>query len=253
MSLVSIDRRLTHMSDVAKKRVLRDQALRLDKSSLTIADECLRFRFEESADLVSLMASHGELDYSEVLEMVRGVLAGDTDAEEAAAALDAYGLSSLMRTVAGQHASGPLMEADFAEAADIAVAAKMLRGDVTFSGTAARVEGQVNLACRRFDHVEQMLAEDHLNDDTAWLLSTELAHPANGAPGASLDTWLQLFNRRFEQFGMLPIRVADGPGEPFDRVTVDVPDDRGIAGGPLVTVIMSTFEPDRSFRTRSNH
>ena len=237
------------MSDEAKTRVLRDQALRLDKSSLTIADECLRFRFEESADLVSLMASHGELDYSEVLEMVRGVLAGDTDAEEAAAALDAYGLSSLMRTVAGQHASGPLMQADFAEAADIAVAAKVLQGDVTFSGTAARIEGQVSLACRRFDHVQQMLAEDHLNDDTAWLLSTELAHPVNGAPDASHDTWLQLFNRRFEEFGMLPMRVAEGSGEPFDRVTVDVPDDRRIAGGPLVTIIMSTFKPDRSFRT----
>jgi len=237
------------MSDRAKGGVLRDQALRLDKSSLTIADECLRFRFEESADLVSLMASHGELDYSGMLELVRGVLAADPEAEEAAAALDAYGLSSLMRTVAGQHASGPLMQADFAEAADIARAAKMLQGDVTFSATAARIEGQVNLACQRFDHVQQMLAERDLNDDTAWLLSTELAHPANGVPGASRPAWLRLFNRRFEQFGMLPISLTKGSGEPFDRVTVDVPDDLRIADGPLVTVIMSTFEPDRSFRT----
>jgi len=237
------------MSDEAKKRVLRDQALRLDKSSLTIADECLRFRFEESADLVALMASHGDLDYSEVLDVVHGVLSAGGDAERAAAVLDAYGLSSLMRTVAGQHASGPLMQADFAEAADIARVAKVLQGDVTFSAAAARIEGQVNLACRRFDHVQEMLSEDDLNDDTAWLLSTELAHPANGAPDASHDTWLQLFNRRFEQFGMLPIALAEGSGEPFDRVTVDVPDSRRIANGPLVTVIMSTFKPGRSFRT----
>ncbi len=237
------------MSDRAKRGVLRDQALRLDKSSLTIADECLRFRFEESADLVSLMASHGELDYSGMLELVRGVLAADPEVEEAAAAVDAYGLSSLMRTVAGQHASGPLMQADFAEAADIARAAKMLQGDVTFSATAARIEGQVNLACRRFDHVQQMLSEDDLNDDTAWQLSTELAHPANGVPGASEYAWLRQFNRRFEQFGMLPIALSKGSGEPFDRVTVDVPPDRRISGGPLVTVIMSTFEPDQSFRT----
>jgi len=236
------------MSDEARG-VLRDQALRLDKSSLTVADECLRFRFEESADLVALMASHGELDYSDVLALVHGVLSADRDAEEAATALDAYALSSLMRTVAGQHASGPLMDADFAEAADLARAAKMLQGDVTFSATAARIEGQVNLACRRFDHVQQMLAEDDLNDDTAWLLSTELAHPANGVPGASHHAWLKLFNRRFEQFGMLPISLAQGPGEPFDRVTVDVPDERRIPNGPLVTVIMSTFKPDQSFRT----
>ena len=83
------------MADEAKEGVLRDQALRLDKSSLTVADECLRFRFEESADLVALMASHGELDYGEVLALVRGVLSGDRDAEEAATALDAYALSSL--------------------------------------------------------------------------------------------------------------------------------------------------------------
>jgi hypothetical protein len=237
------------MSADARRGLLRDQALRLDKSSLTVADECLRFRFEESADLVALMASHGELDYGEVLGLVRGVLSGDRDIEEADAVLDAYALSSLMRSVAGQHASGPLMQADFAEAADLARAAKLLQGDVRFKATAARIEGQVNLACRRFDHVEQMLAEDNLNDDTAWLLSTELAHPANGAPSASHDAWLTLFNRRFEQFGLLPIAVGEGPGEPFDRVTVDVPDDRRVSDGPLVTVIMSTFKPDQSFRT----
>jgi len=237
------------MVDESKGGVLRDQALRLDKSSLTVADECLRFRFEESADLVALMASHGELDYGGVLALVHGVLSADRHAEEAATALDAYALSSLMRTVAGQHASGPLMQADFAEAADIAQAAKMLQGDVTFSATSARIEGQVNLACRRFDHVQQMLAEGDLNDDTEWLLSTELAHPANGVPGASRHAWLRRFNRRFEQFGMLPIAVAEGPGEPFDRVTVDVPDDRRVPDGPLVTVIMSTYQPDRSFRT----
>ncbi|HKY58624.1 MAG TPA: glycosyltransferase family 2 protein [Aeromicrobium sp.] len=238
------------MADEVNDRVLlRDQALHLDKSSLTVADECLRFRFEESADLVALMASHGRLDYSEVLSVVRGLLSADADAEETASTLDAYALSSLMRTVAGQHASGPLMQADFAEAADLARAAKMLRGDAPLSAGAARIEGQVNLACRRFDHVQRMLAEDDLNDDTSWLLSTELAHPVNGAPGAGHDDWLRLFNRRFEQFGMLPVAVPDGPGEPFDRVTVDVPDDRRISDGPVVTVIMSTFKPDRSFRT----
>ena len=141
------------MSKEAKKRVLRDQALRLDKSSLTIADECLRFRFEESADLVSLMASHGELDYSEVLEMVRGVLAGDTDAEEAAAALDAYGLSSLMRTVAGQHASGALMPGDFAEAADITRGGESAAGrrELQRHRRADRGSGQPRL--QHFDHV----------------------------------------------------------------------------------------------------
>jgi hypothetical protein len=232
-----------------KLTLLRDSALRLDKSSLTVADECLRFRFEESADLVALMASDGQLVYAEVLELVRAVLAAERPAEEAAEVLDAYGLSSLMRLMAGLHAGGQLMAGDFEEAADIGQVARLLRGDVRFSATAARIEGQVNLASGRFDHVVRMLAEDELNDDTAWMLSTELAHPANGAPGANEDEWLRLFNRRFEEFGLVPISIADGPGAPFDRIAVDVPPECVVDDGPLVTVIMSTYCPDESFRT----
>jgi hypothetical protein len=229
--------------------LLRDLALRLDKSSLTIADECLRFRFEESEDLVALMASDGQLTFDEVLGLVRAVLAGERTAEEAAEVLDPYALSSLVRLTAGLHASGQLMAGEFDDAADLAQVARMIRGDVRFSGTAARIEGQVNLAAGRFEHVARMLAEDELNDDTEWMLSTELAHPANGAPGASHDDWLRLFNRRFQEFDLLPIAVADGDGAPFDRVVVDVPADRMIDDGPLVTVIMSTYCPDESFRT----
>ncbi|HUQ00027.1 MAG TPA: glycosyltransferase family A protein [Aeromicrobium sp.] len=229
--------------------LLQDLALRLDKSSLTIADECLRFRFEESADLVALVASDGELAFDEVLAIVRAVLAGETSPEQAAEVLDPYALSSLMRLIAGLHASGQLMAAEFGDAADLGRVARMIRGDVRFSATAARIEGQVNLAAGQFDHVAAMLADGELNDDTRWMLSTELAHPANGAPGASHDEWLRLFNRRFEEFGLLPITVADGQGAAFDRVTVDVPESRMIDDGPLVTVIMSTYRPDQSFPT----
>lgn len=232
-----------------QRGILRDLALRLDKSSRTFADECLRFRFEESADLLALMASHGALGYDELLGLVRDVLAGHRPVEDAATALDPYALSSLMRLIAGLHMGERLMTGDFEQAADISQVARMIRGDMTFGDLSARVEGQVNLAVGRFEHVEEMLAEDELSDDTAWTLSTELAHPAHGRPGATSESWLPLFNRRFEEFGALPITITDGPGAAFDRVHVDVPDSLGIDDGPLVTVVMSAYRPGHSLRT----
>lgn len=236
------------MSDAARRTLLRDLALNLDKSSLSVTDECLRFRFEESADLVALMASGGELDYDELLALARDVLAGERPLEDAAG-LDPYALSSLTRLMAGLHMGERLMTGDFEEAADFSQLARMLKGHTTFSYYAPRIEGQVNLATGRFDHVEEMLAEDELNHDTELMLRIELAHPANGRPGATIDAWLPQFNRVFEQFDAIPISIVDGDGAAFDRVQADVPGHLFIDGGPLVTVVMSTFQPDHSFPT----
>ena len=238
------------MSPATRTALLRDLALRLDKSSLTVADECLRFRFEEAPDLLALMASGGELLYDEVLALVRSTLAGETSIEDAATRVDSYGLRSLMRLTAGLQASGELGAGDYREAADIAQVARLLVNESRpFSAVATRVEGQTNLASGRFDYVARMLEEFELNSDTAWMLGTELAHPANGAPDADASTWLTRFNRRFEEFGLAPIALRPGDGTPFDRVTADVPDDRVMVDGPLVTVIMSTYCPDQSLRT----
>jgi hypothetical protein len=236
------------MSDAARRKLLRDLALNLDKSSLSVADECLRFRFEESADLIALMASAGELDYGELLTLARAVLSGERPIEDAAD-LDPYALSSLTRLMAGLHTGERLMTGDFEEAAEFSQLARMLKGHTTFSYLAPRIEGQVNLATGRFGHVEEMLAEDELNHDTELMLRIELAHPANGRPGATTEGWLAEFNRVFEQFDALPISIESGAGDPFDRVHVDVPADRFIDGGPLVTVVMSTYCPDESFPT----
>jgi len=236
------------MSDAARRTLLRDMALKLDKSSLSIADESLRFRFEESPDLLALMASGGELGYDELLALVRDVLAGERPLEEAAD-LDPYALSALARLMAGLHMGERLMAGDFAQAADLSQVARMIKGDTIFSYYAPRVEGQVNLATGRFDHVEEMLADDDLNHDTELMLRLELAHPANGRPGATEEAWLTEFNRVFEEFGELPISLAPGDGPAFDRVRVDVPADLIVDHGPLITVIMSTFKPDQSFPT----
>jgi hypothetical protein len=233
-----------------RRRLLRDQATRLDKSSLSVTNECLRFRFEESADLLALMASKGEFVYDELLTVVREVLSG-ARTPESAADLDPYALSALTRLMAGLHMGERLMTGDFGEAADFSQVARLLKADVEFGYYAARVEGQVNLATGRFDHVDEMLAAEDLNHDTARMLRLELAHPANGRPGATIEGWLAECNRVLGEFDLLPVTLApdDGVTSAFDRVRVEVPVDRLITDGPLITVVMSTFQPDQSFRT----
>ena len=225
---------------------LRDLALNIQKSSLTVADECLRFRYEESPDLIARMASRGEMDYPEVLAMVRDLLDGRISVPEARAALDPYALSSLARLMIGLRT--PVQ--DFSEPADITRAVRVLRGSIRLPWDAAMAEGQANLAVGNFDHVASVLADD-LEPDPRWILTAELAHPAHGRPGATEEAWLKAFNQRFADQGLLPIRIADGSGAPFDRIAVDVPDSLVVddPDSPLVTIIMSTYKPDHSFPT----
>lgn len=223
---------------------LRDLALSL-QSPRAVADTCLRYRYEESPDLLAYMASKGELDYAGVLELARGVLAGEVPAEDATARLDVQALDALVRLMAGRQ----VLDGAFAEPADLSQVVRLLGGDEELDPLSARIAGQVNLAEGRREQVRAILDDSEgLDEDTEWILSTELAHPANGAPPQESMRWLELFNRRFVEFGLLPIVIRDGSGAPFDRVAVEVPGDRYV-DGPMVTVVMSVFKPDQSFRT----
>ena len=128
---------------------LRDLAFNIQKSSLTVADECLRFRYEESPDLIARMASRGEMDYAEVLATVHDLLDGRITVPEARAALDPYALSSLARLMVGLRT--PVQ--DFSEPADISSRGPDdPRVDPAAPGRAP-AEGQANLAVGNFDHV----------------------------------------------------------------------------------------------------
>ena len=84
------------------------------------------------------------------------------------------------------------------------------------------------------------------------MAEAELAHPVKGRPGATEKEWLKALNARFTDLGLLPVTLDDRTEHSyFDRLTTDVPDHMMVddPDAPLVTVIMSTFEPDESFRT----
>src|SRR5690349_9258728 len=131
---------------------LRDLALSL-QSPRAVADTCLRYRYEESPDLLAYMASKGDLDYAGVLSLAREVLASTVAAEDAAARLDVHALDALVRLVAGLH----LLMGDFSEAADLSHVVRLIRGDVGLDALSARSEGQVNLAAGRLVHVRAVI------------------------------------------------------------------------------------------------
>ena len=225
---------------------LRDLALHVRKSSLTVAYECARYRYEESPDLLALMASRGEMGYDQVLATVRDLLAGRITPQQTRAVLDPFPLSSLARLMAAL--STPRQ--DFTETAEITRAVRMIRTTDRLAGDAHRIEAQANLAAGQFDHVQRLLDEDQLPHDSRWMAEAELAHPVKGRPGSTWADWLEAMNGRLVGLGLLPITLEDRPGAHFDRLSADVPDDRFVDDphDPLVTVIMSTFKPDESFR-----
>ena len=119
----------------------------------TVADECLRFRYEESADLLARMASRGEMDYAEVLATVHDILDGRLTVADARAVLLPDVLSSLART----HGRTDDAEQDFRDAADISRGrpddrAASIRADLS---DAPRIDGQANLTLGRYDYVAQ--------------------------------------------------------------------------------------------------
>ena len=224
---------------------LRDLALHVRKSSLTVAHECARYRYEESPDLLALMASRGEMTYDAVLATVRDILAGRLTPAEARLRLDPYALSSLALLIASLSTPSK----DFTDTADITRAARMIRGKVQLARDAVKVEAHANLVVGQFDHVEALLGDNLLDPETRWTTEVELAHPEKGRAGSTEDGWLDTFNARLAGLGLLPVSLSDRAATRFDRLCADVTEDRLIDGDPLVTVIMSTFEPDESFRT----
>ena len=231
--------------DESVPEYVRDLAANLQKNGLALAYAVLRYDSVEGLDLIALMATHDTMGYRRTLESARALLNGDLSVKAARELFDPLALSALARLSAGRAGGG----LDFSESADLYRAARLVRGDVRFSFDAVRLEAQTNLAVGHFDYVEGGLSELDLGRETRWMVETELLNPINGRPGSTMEPWLESFNRLFRADGLLPISISEGDGEPFDRITTVASDMMTAVDQPLVTIIMSAFEPGGSLRT----
>ena len=231
--------------DESVPQYVRDLAANLQKNSQGLAYAILRYDSVEGLDLIALMATHDTMGYRQTLESVRALLNGDLSVKLARDLFDPLALSALARLLAGR----PGDELDFTESADLNRAVRLVRGAARLSIDAGRLEAQTNLAAGHFDYVEGILSELDVGRDTRWMIETELLNPISGRPGSTKEPWLESFNRLFQDDGLLPISILEGDGEPFDRITTTAPDMMTAADQPLVTIIMSAFEPGESLRT----
>lgn len=73
-------------------------------------------------------------------------------------------------------------------------------------------------------------------------LDADLHNPFRGDSTADFDTWIDRFNKPFVAAGLSPVRIDSSASSPFDGLTTDAAATQH--DGPLVTVIVTTFNPD---------
>lgn len=79
----------------------------------------------------------------------------------------------------------------------------------------------------------------------ARLLAADLVNPHTGGPG-SPEAWLAAVNAIFRPYDLDPISLSPGTGVVFDRIETAA---RDRVHGPLISVVMSCYRPDRALIT----
>lgn len=97
---------------------------------------------------------------------------------------------------------------------------------------------------RRFTEVQAALTSDPtLSADGYDYLLADLLNPFIDSPFADESTWLESFARRFADGGVQPPELRGDAEHPFDRLR-GTNSPGSVTGGPLISVIMTTFQPD---------
>lgn len=83
-------------------------------------------------------------------------------------------------------------------------------------------------------------------------LAAELDNPFTQGSAGNKQRWLDAFNKVFRDSGLAPVGLAESREAPFDRLTCSVRDgDNGLGSGPLVSVVVTVYEPNKTRLTTS--
>lgn len=214
------------------------------------AHQILRARSPHGADFLALRATKSKFDAQGLADHLAQAVA--TQDVSLLAGMRADGLASF---AAGSLAAVE-SDDDLVTVANALRAARMMGGsyDAELNYPSRRyhdrIDVQSHLMLRDFDYVEQILPDLVGESDMPWSVRTELAHPTFGRPGSDWDTWLDVFNEPMVQAGLPRIALSEpvAGGNHFDRLYVPGNLPR-VTDGPLVTIVMSVFEPDQSLVT----
>ncbi|MPV50710.1 glycosyltransferase [Pseudactinotalea sp. HY160] len=102
------------------------------------------------------------------------------------------------------------------------------------------------LASGRLEEFRFALERTGTQPEVLWAADTDSLHPDSSPDRAT--AWLDSFNSTFVAAELEGISVGPGDGDPIHRLVVDAAP-IGVSAGPLVSVIVPVFNPDRSLRT----
>lgn len=184
-------------------------------------------------DALALVASGGRFDFDELLVAAPGGLAGP--------GVDPDALIGLVRLVLGRADQSRHLEA-------------LLDLSLPHAGRAAEVSrvalAEALVVADRRDDAAGILGSVRSGGWTALLVEADVLNPFVGGTSREAAPWLAHVNGLFAASGVEPLQLAgsDADGSPFDRLAVPgvAP---GSVGGPLVTVVMTSWQPGPECRT----
>ncbi|WP_443451754.1 glycosyltransferase [Glutamicibacter ardleyensis] len=91
--------------------------------------------------------------------------------------------------------------------------------------------------------VAYLNANPELKEVQDGYLEVDLYNPFSGSENSDYTRWLHGFNKIFESDGRWPVALSGDAKNPFDRLTA-AKDLHQITDGPLVSVIMTSYEPE---------
>ncbi|WP_407352681.1 glycosyltransferase [Luteimonas sp. R10] len=205
----------------------------------------LRTSSRRGVELMALWATHGRMRLADVLAHVehRGTNL-QTMSILAGAAVEPVRLLRLARVLALQgHAAS-----DTRQALTIMRWVHANAGVAVFNRDRGRLYQNLAFSSEEYVLARRLTSELRLKRLDLAIMQADLANPLGPSPFADADQWSGYFGSLFLTSDVeAPTLGAETDSEPFDRLTCTPAGD--IVDGPLVSVILTTWQPDIGLRT----
>lgn len=211
-------------------------------SPFAVARTGLRYEGRGARDLLTLMASGGDVTFAGLQDLAAQVVNGSSVSIDGLSSDPLYALCLLL---AGD-ASGSVTQA---QTADMFALARAVAGKTGARRQEQNLDLQVNFAEGRHDYVRKHLWDHRVSPSVRWGIATDMLRSGTAEETVQSRAWLSSFNKELDVYKLDRVRVAPGDGEPFDRLTTVGEVSPRTVDGPLVSIVVSVFKPTVSLLT----
>lgn len=217
-------------------------ALARRRGYAALEQTALRNHSTQMRDVLAHAASRGRASYGQLEDLMERLRqpALRPAALEAMSGFDRRWLMTTARVVALQGRGktdqcNALTMYEFVQQMDRSPAASPAHGLTYF---------QLLYAAGKYDEAASFLRQLTISPSYLPYLEADLCNPFIDIPSADQRRWLTSINRIFESYGLEPLElVADSSQAPFDFIRSSP--SSMVDQGPLVSVVMTTFDPDQ--------